>query len=86
MSAWTVFFGYIAALSLSLWLLWRFSHVRWYWHLASLMIAIGIAVVPYRESWNRPSVDLMIGAAILFLLLWGAGEFAFRWLHIHRHA
>lgn len=86
MNAWTVFACYTAALLLSLWLLWRFSHIRWYWHLAGLMIAIGIAVMPYQESWNRPAVDLIIGASIVFLLLWGAGEFAFRWFHIHRHA
>lgn len=86
MSNWAVFLSYGGALALSVWLLWRYSHVRWYWHLVSVVLALGVGLMPMRESWNRPSIDLIIGSLFLLLLFWGAGEWAFRVFHIHRHA
>lgn len=77
---------YGGVLVLSAWLLWRFSHVRWYWHLASIAIALGIGFMPLRETWNRPSIDLLLGSLFLLLLFWGVGEWAFRWFHLRRHA
>ncbi len=86
MSFWAIVLCYAGVLILSAWLLWRFSHVRWYWHVLGIVVAIGIGLMPMREAWNRPSIDLLIGAVILLLLCWGAGEWAFRWFHVHRHA
>ena len=86
MSTWAIALIYCAVFVLAAWLLWRFSHVRWYWHLMSVLIALGIGLIPMRESWNRPTIDLLFGSVILLLLIWGAGEWAFRWFHIHRHA
>ena len=86
MNNWAVFFSYSGVLALSVWLLWRYSHVRWYWHLVSIVLAFGIGFMPLQESWNRPHVDLIIGSLFLLLLFWGAGEWAFRWFHVHRHA
>jgi hypothetical protein len=85
MSNWTAVLCYAGVFALSAWLLWRFSHVRWYWHLMSVVIAFGIGCMPMQEAWNRPSVDLLIGSLFLFLLFWGAGEWAFRLLHVRRH-
>lgn len=77
---------YTGVFVLAAWLLWRFSHVRWYWHLMSIVLAFGIGLMPMREAWNRPAFDLLIGSLFLLLLFWGAGEWAFRWFHVHRHA
>lgn len=86
MNNWAVFFSYSGVLALSVWLLWRYSHVRWYWHLVSVVLAFGVGMMPMRESWNRPSIDLLVGSMFLLLLFWGAGEWAFRLFHVHRHA
>jgi hypothetical protein len=86
MNTWIVALCYAGVVALSAWLLWRFSHIRWYWHLMSIVLAFGIGLMPMKESWNRPSFDLIVGSVFLFLLFWGAGEWAFRWFHVHRHA
>lgn len=86
MTTWTVVLCYSGAILISVWLLWRFSHVRWYWHMLSVLVAVGIGLMPMKESWSRPTMDLLIGSFFLLLLAWGAGELAFRIFHIHRHA
>jgi hypothetical protein len=86
MSGWIVFLSYSGVFALSAWLLWRYSHVRWYWHLMSIVLAVGIGLMPMKADWNHPAVDLAIGSVFLLLLIWGAGEWAFRALHVHRHA
>jgi len=86
MATWTVVLCYALAILFSGWLLWRFSHVRWYWHLLSVLLAFGIGLMPMNENWNRPTMDLLIGSLFVLLLAWGAGELAFRVFQIHRHA
>ncbi len=85
MSSMIVVLSYLAALAAAVFLLWRFSHVKWVWHLAALAIAIGIGFMPPVKDLPGALYDLLIGSAFLFLLIWGVGEAVFRMLHLPRH-
>jgi hypothetical protein len=81
-----VVFCYVAALAFGLLLLWRCSHVHWYWHLLSGAAALVIGMMPPVPGWTGPVCDAALGCAFILLLVWGLGEPLFRWLHLPRHA
>ena len=71
----------LAALSL------YFFHSRWYWHAASLVLAVTIGLTPFPPAWQSPAFDLLVGCVFVFLFFWGIGEPLFHGHHHHaRHA
>jgi hypothetical protein len=60
-----------------------FFHARWYWHALSLAAALGLGLAPLPSDWKIP--DLLVGAAFLFLFVWGLGLPLFRTHHAHHH-
>jgi hypothetical protein len=81
-----VLLAYVAVFILAAFLLWRFSHIRWYWHAGAVVIALALGMMPLRPDWNGPTMDLTFGALFLFLVVWGCGEPLFKLLHLPRHA
>lgn len=85
MSDLTVALIYSAALLAAIYLLWRFSHVRWYWHVLAAVAALIIGFMPPLTAEATAIYDMLIGVAFLLLIAWGLGELAFKAFHIHRH-
>ena len=57
----------------------------WYWHILSLALAVGIALVPdprgrlpVAANWDENIFYLAMGFICVFLLVWGAGGPFFR--------
>lgn len=91
MSGTTVFLTYGFATLLALTLLFFFRARRWYWHVASVLLATFIGVVPPPAGWAGQRYDLAVGFVFFFLCLWGFGGMFFRHRrhgepHEHSHA
>ena len=77
---------YGSALLVSVYLLWHFGQLRWYWHALSVCIALAIGFYPGNEFLGRPDVTLATGWIFTALFVWGAGGAAFPIReHAHRH-
>ena len=85
MSAIWVAITYCAAVALAVLLLYEFEPTRWYWHVFSVMLAIGIGLAPVPAEWSKPGFDLLVGFVFVLFLLWGVGAPLFRTFH-RRHA
>lgn len=85
MSGFVVFLSYLAALIVAVYMLWRFSHVQWFWHIFAVAAALAIGLMPPLPQSASGAYDMLIGCAFLFLLMWGAGEPLFKVLHLPRH-
>lgn len=72
---------YAVTLVVAAYLAWHFRAVSWYWHVASIIIAVAIALMPPLPAWRGPGYDLLTGAAIVFFFVWGAGFFVERLAH-----
>ena len=72
-----VVYGFSAALALACVYLF---HARWYWHVLSVLAALLVGFSPPISGWEGSSRDLIYGAVVLFLLIWGLAEPFF-----HRH-
>lgn len=59
-------------------------HARWYWHVLSVLAALGIGFSPPLPGWEGPGRDLVYGFVVLFLLVWGVAEPFMH--HHHRHS
>jgi len=60
-------------------LLLHFLHSRsWYWHLASVALAVALGFVPLPLEWAGPRTDLLVGFLFLLLLVWGLAAPLFR--------
>ncbi len=81
MPAHVVFAVYGSCAVLALLLLYFFRARRWYWHVLSLLLAMGIGLMPPPERWQGPAADLTIGGIFLFLFLWGILAPLFRKRH-----
>jgi len=81
----TVALTYLAVVVAAAFLLWRFSHVRWYWHVLAVAVAFGLGFMPPLVKEQTILYDAALGAAFLFLLFWGAGEPLFKAMHLPRH-
>lgn len=54
-------------------ILWRFGGARWYWHLAAVVLALAVGLMPQIEGWQGKAYDIVIGCLFIFLFVWGAG-------------
>ena len=84
-----VFLAYACAAVLALALLYCF-HAHWYWHVLSVVLAVGLGMVP-AEMIPIPAAwgvirDVTVGCVFLFLIVWGLGAPLFRRHHQTPHA
>ncbi|MGO4881083.1 MAG: hypothetical protein ACLP59_09710 [Bryobacteraceae bacterium] len=79
MSTMLVYVTYGFSFALALLIVYLF-HACWYWHVLSVLAALAIGFSPPLQGWIGPSRDLVYGAVILFLLVWGIAE-----PFVHRH-
>jgi hypothetical protein len=77
---------YALSFLIAVFLLWRFSHTRWYWHVGALILAFAVGLWPPPAALRGPVFDVVVGAIFVFLIVWGLGEGVFRILHVRRHA
>jgi hypothetical protein len=84
MSSVGLLLAYGAAILLPIWLLYVFHAKSWYWHVLSVAAALSIGFTPVPPEWNRPSTDVAIGFAVLFLFVWGIAAPFFRIPHGRR--
>lgn len=77
--------AYSAAFAVAIFLLWRFSHIKWYWHALAVAAAIGLGLMPPMQVSAPAVYDMVIGALFLLLIVWGIGEPVFKVFHLHRH-
>jgi hypothetical protein len=68
-----VFVAYGVSVALALLLVYLF-HCRWYWHVLSVLAALGVGLTPPVSGFEGPARDMVYGSAFLFLLVWGAAE------------
>ena len=76
---------YAFSILLALWCVYLF-HARWYWHVLSVLMALALGFSPPIRGWDGASRDMVYGAVILFLLVWGLGEPMFHRFHRPHHA
>jgi hypothetical protein len=67
-----VFLAYGVCVILALLLVYLF-HSRWYWHVLSVLAALGVGLTPPIEGLG-PARDMIYGCVFLFLLVWGGAE------------
>jgi hypothetical protein len=77
---------YLLALLLPALLLYRYGSSPWYWHVLIVAAAIGVGLIPMRPEWNRPEIDLALGFAVVFMLVWGIGGLVVFRPHQPHHA
>jgi hypothetical protein len=70
MSTWVII-AYGCAFLLALILLFLVGPKRWYWHILSLLVGLGIGLVPIPASLNTPRGSLIVGSVFTFLFVWG---------------
>ena len=71
---------------LAIFLLYWFGAAPWYWHAASVVLALAMGVAPVSDAFNTPSMNLLQGAVFTFLVLWGLLAPFFRVPHRVKHA
>ena len=77
MSIWVmVAFGCSAVVALILLLF--MGPKRWYWHILSLLLSLGIGLTPIPAALNTPRGSMIIGSAFTFFLVWGVAAPLFR--------
>lgn len=86
MSAMWVFLSYGISLGLAVFLLYFFHARSWYWHMLSVLLALGLGLVPPVQNWQGPAYDLILGSIFVFLLIWGIGGMLMFKTHHERHA
>lgn len=64
---------YGLALLLALAALYKLRTLHWYWHAASILVALAIGLMPPPEGWAGPRYDLAVGFLFVVFLIWGAG-------------
>jgi hypothetical protein len=77
MSIW-VLIAYGCACLLALILLFLNGPRRWYWHILSLLVALGVGLTPIPAKLNTPNGSLIIGSVFTFLMVWGVAAPLFR--------
>ena len=65
-----------------------FFHANWYWHLGSVILALGIGMappgwIPLPAAWGIAR-DVVVGCIFLFLISWGLCAPLFGWAKGHR--
>lgn len=77
---------YLLAFAIPLYLLYRFHSRAWYWHVLAILAALGLGFFQRPAEWNTPMFDLALGAAFLFLIMWGLGGLLAFHTHHEKHA
>jgi len=75
-------YGAMAILALALL---YFFHANWYWHVLSVVAALGIGMmppgmIPVPAEWG-PARDIILGSLFTFLVIWGIATPLFRRHH-----
>jgi len=68
-----VFVAYGVSAALALLLVYLF-HSRWYWHVLSVLVALGVGLTPPLPGLTGPVRDVIYGGVFLFLMVWGCAE------------
>jgi thiol:disulfide interchange protein len=63
----------VVALSLPIFLLYRFRSQAWYWHVLAVIVALVIGLMPATVLPQSEVRDMLYGFAFVFLMLWGIG-------------
>ncbi len=80
MSTTVVFAAYAVSVVLALLLLYL-HHVRWYWHVLGIVVALVIGLIPTPEPLvGKRIYDMVVGCLFVFLITWGVGE-----IFMHRY-
>ena len=77
MSIW-VLIAFGCACLLALILLFLKGPRRWYWHILSLLVGLGVGLMPVPAKLNTPQGSMIIGSVFTFLLVWGVAAPLFR--------
>ena len=77
MSTWVIT-AYGCSFLLALILLFFKRAQRWYWHILSLLVGLGIGLMPIPAQLNTPRGSLIIGSVFTFLVVWGVAAPLFR--------
>jgi hypothetical protein len=64
---------YLLAIGIPIFLLYWFRSQTWYWHLLSVVAALGLGMTPTPSGWNGAGFDLVFGFLFVLLLVWGVG-------------
>ena len=86
MSSLIVVAVYLGALAIAILLLFELRNLAWYWHAASVAVALAIGVMPPLEHFVGPAYDLAVGAIFIVLMVWGLGAPLFHHSPDHAHA
>jgi hypothetical protein len=77
MSTWVIT-AYGCSFLLALILLFIAGPKRWYWHILSLLVGLGIGLMPTPAQLNSPRGSLIVGSVFTFLMVWGVAAPLFR--------
>ena len=79
--------AYLAALAIALLLLKHFGSAHWFWHVLSILAALGLGLMPSPDAIAGPATDMAFGFVFIVLMAWGIGGLVvFRPHHRHKHA
>jgi hypothetical protein len=66
--------AYGLAFVLALAALYKLRSLRWYWHAASVALALALGLMPPPAGWSGPRYDLAVGFFFILFLTWGIGS------------
>jgi hypothetical protein len=72
MALWAVVLTYAASVGIAALLLLRFGPQADYWHVCSALLGVAVAITPMRLLPFGGISDLVVGAVVAFLSVWGA--------------
>lgn len=88
MSTSIVLLAYLGAFLFAVLCMYLFGQVRWYWHVAAIIIALAMGLMPPVPGWQGPQFDILAGSLFIILFTWGVGEPIYDSLklpHFHGH-
>ncbi len=74
MSSSFVLLAYVGAFLFAVVCMYLIGHVRWYWHAAAIVVALGLGLMPPVQGWQGPQFDMIVGSAFILLFTWGVGQ------------
>jgi hypothetical protein len=51
---------------------------RWYWHVLSVLLSLGVGLTPIPAALNTPQGSMIIGSVFTFFFVWGVAAPLFR--------
>jgi hypothetical protein len=68
---------FLLAFSIPAYLAYRFHSHSWIWHALAIAAALVLGFVPMPPEWQSKTFDLILGATVASLIVWGiTGLFA----------